>query len=149
MNKMWEPEFDNWEEDKVTLSSCELSTNSMSRGEYGVMMPVGDGEDSSYAGNAAIFWTDETHLYLRYDWDQWYKISTDDPVNCANICKRGAATLLLCTNTSIKSHAVKVYHLGRLPEELFGKEESDESAGLEAIQLDLDFDLPAGDDETP
>ena len=149
MNRMWEPEFYDWDEDKVTLSPCELSTNGTSRNEYGVMMPVGEEQKSSYAGTAAIFWTDEMHLYLRYDWDQWYKISNDDPSNCSNICKRGSATLLLCTNTSIEHHAVKVYHIDRLPKELFGQQVSDASAGITAIQLDLDFDTPPGDDDIP
>ena len=145
MNKMWEPEFEDWSEEKVSMSACELSTNSMSRGEYGVIMPVGEGDSSSYAGNAAIFWTDEMHLYLRYDWDQWYRVSNDDPDNCSSICKRSSATLLMCTTTSIKHHAVKVYHIDRLPEELFGKQESEASAGIEAVQPELDFDSPAGD----
>ena len=69
MNKMWEPTFDDWSEDKVSLSSCELSTHSSSRGEYGVVMQVGDHEEP-YAGNAALFWIDIQHLYLRYDWEQ-------------------------------------------------------------------------------
>lgn len=119
MNKMWEPTFDDWSEDKVSLSSCELSTHSSSRGEYGVVMQVGDHEEP-YAGDAAIFWIDIQHLYLRYDWDLWYRVSNDDPDNCAHICKRNAATLLLCTMSSLKYHPIRVYHIDKLPEELFG-----------------------------
>ena len=148
MNKMWEPEFKGWSEGRVFLSSCELSTQSSARNEYGVMMQVGT-DDNPYPVDAAIFWIDEMHLYLRYDWGLWYKISNDDPDNCANICKRSSATLLLCTTSSIKHHAVKVYHIDRLPKELFGQEESDASAGLEAIQLDLDFISSPGDGEIP
>ena len=132
MNPAWEPEFEDWSEDKVSMSSCELSTSCMSRGEYGVMMQIGAG-DENLPIDAAIFWTDEMHLYLRYNWESWYKVS---------------AKLLLCTPTSIKHHAVKVYHIDRLPEELFGKEESEASAGIEAIQLDLDLDPPTGSDGT-
>ena len=141
MNKMWEPEFDDWSEDKVSMASCELPTSSMSRGEYGVMMQLGMCDDSIPI-DAAIFWTDEMHLYLRYDWETWYKVSTDDPDNCSNICKRNSAKLLLCTTTSIKHHAIKVYHIDSLPEELFGKQEDTPSAGIAAIQLDLDFGPP-------
>ena len=41
MNPAWEPEFEDWSEDKVSMSNCELATNSMSRGEYGVIMQIG------------------------------------------------------------------------------------------------------------
>ena len=146
MNKMWEPEFKDWSEDKVSMSSCELATNSMSRGEYGVIMQVGTDEDN-YPVDAAIFWTDEKHLYLRYNWESWYKVSNDDPDNCSNICKRNSAKLLLCTTTSIKHHAVKVYHIDRLPEELFGKQESETSDSGKAIQLDFDLPIPSDENE--
>ena len=144
MDKMWEPKFDDWSEDKVSMSFCELSTHSTSQNEYGVIMQVGEGEEP-YAGDAAIFWTDVMHIYLRYDWGTWYKVSNDDPDNCANICKRNSAKLLLCTPTSIKHHAVKVYHIDRLPEELFGKEESESSDSGNATQLDFDLPMPSND----
>lgn len=143
MNKMWEPEFEDWSEDKVAMMPCELATSSMSRGEYGVIIQVRADEDQ-YPVDAAIFWTDEMHLYLRYDWETWYRVSNDDPDNCANICKRNSATLLLCTNSSIKHRAVKVYHIDGLPAELFGQRGSDASTGAEAIQLDLGLDTPPG-----
>lgn len=146
MNKMWEPEFEDWSEDKVAMMSCELSTNSMSRGEYGVIMQIGTDEEN-FPIDAAIFWTDEMHLYLRYNWESWYKVSNDDPDNCSNICKRNSATLLLCTPTSIKHHAVKVYHIDRLPEELFGKDEGDASDSGKATQLDFDLPIPSAEDE--
>lgn len=144
MNKMWEPEFDNWSEGKVTMLPGELPTSSMSRGEYGVMMQLGMCDDSIPI-DAAIFWTDEMHLYLRYDWETWYKVSTDDPDNCSNICKRNSAKLLLCTTTSIKHHAIKVYHIDSLPEELFGKQENKPSDGGQATQLDFDLPIPSTD----
>ena len=146
MNKMWEPEFEDWSEDKVSMSNCELATNSMSRGEYGVMMQIGNDEEN-FPVDAAIFWTDEMHLYLRYNWESWLKVSNDDPDNCSNICKRNSAKLLLCTPTSIKHHAVKVYHIDRLPEELFGKEKSEASDSGKSTQLDFDLLIPATDDE--
>jgi hypothetical protein len=146
MNKIWEPEFEDWSEDKVSMSNCELSTTSISRGEYGVMMPIGSDEENLPI-DAAIFWTDEMHLYLRYNWESWYKVSNDDPDNCSNICKRNSAKLLLCTTTSIKHHAIKVYHIDRLPEELFGKEESEASDSGTATQLDFDLHLPSLDDD--
>ena len=139
MNKMWEPTFDDWSEDKVSMSSCEVSTHGTSRNEYGVMMQVGDDEEP-HPENAAIFWTDQQHLYLRYDWDQWYKISNDDKDNCANICKRNTATLMLCTMSSIKYHAVRVYHIDKLPEELFGRQTDDAPNRDKATQLDLDLE---------
>ena len=146
MNKMWEPEFDDWSEDKVSLSSCELSTHSSSRNEYGVIMPIGVDEDQR-PEDAAIFWIDEMHIYLRYDWGTWYKVSTDDPDNCSNICKRNSATLLLCTTSSMKHHAVKVYHIDSLPIELFGKEESEASDSGKATQLDFDPPIPSAEGE--
>ena len=146
MNKMWEPEFEDWSEDKVSMSNCELATNSMSRGEYGVMMQIGTDEEN-FPIDAAIFWTDEMHLYLRYNWESWFKVSNDDPDNCSSICKRNSAKLLLCTPTSIKHHAVKVYHIDRLPEELFGKEESEESGSGKATQLDFDLPIPSAEGE--
>ena len=145
MNKAWEPEFDDWSEEKVSMSSCELATNSISRGEYGVIMQIGTDEENLPV-DAAIFWTDEMHLYLRYNWESWYKVSNDDPDNCSNICKRNSATLFLCTTTSIKHHAVKVYHIDRLPEELFGKQESEASDSGKAAQLDFDFPLQSDDE---
>ena len=145
MNKMWEPEFEDWSEDKVAMMSCELSTNSMSRGEYGVIMQIGTDEEN-FPIDAAIFWTDEMHLYLRYDWGTWYKVSNDDPDNCSNICKRNSATLLLCTSSSIKHHAVKVYHIDSLPKELFGQQESDAASCAKATQLDFDLPMPPDDD---
>ena len=141
MNKAWEPTFDDWAEDKVSLSSCELSTHSTSRNEYGVMMQVADAEESCPEG-AAIFWTDEMHLYLRYDWGQWYKVSNDDPDNCSNICKRNSAKLLLCTATSIRHYAVRVYKIDKLPEELFGRQTDDAPNSDKATQLDLGFEDP-------
>jgi len=146
MNKLWEPEFDDWSENKVSMSSCELSTSSMSRNEYGVIMQMGLGDDN-FPVDAAIFWTDEMHLYLRYDWGTWYKVSTDDPDNCSNICKRNSATLLLCTFSSIKHHAVKVYHIDKLPEELFGRQSDETPAAPKAMQLDFDLHIPSLDDE--
>ena len=146
MNKMWEPKFDDWSEDTVSMSSCELATSSMSRNEYGVIMPMGV-DDDQLPVDAAIFWTDEMHLYLRYDWGTWYKVSNDDPDNCSNICKRNSATLLLCTPTSIKHHAVKVYHIDSLPRELFGQMADDESSMTGTTLPGLDIDLPAGDGE--
>ncbi len=145
MNKMWEPEFEDCSEDKVAMMSCELATSSMSRNEYGVIMHVGTDEDQ-YPVDAAIFWTDERHLYLRYDWGTWYRVSNDDPDNCVNICKRNSATLLLCTNSSIKYHAVKVYHIDGLPTELFGQQESEASSSSKGTQLDSDLPIPPSDD---
>ena len=142
MDKTWEPEFDGWHEDRVSLSSCELSTHSTSRNEYGVVMQVGEDEES-YVGDAAILWTDPMHLYLRYDWGQWYKVSNDDPENCAGICKRNTATLMLCTMTSIKYHAIRVYHIDKLPEELFGRQTDDSPNSAKATQTDLDLEIPA------
>ena len=146
MNKAWEPKFGDWPEDKVTMSACELATSSMSRNEFGVIMQMGM-EDDSFPEDAAIFWTDEMHLYLRYNWESWYKVSNDDPDNCSNICKRNAATLLLCTTTSIKHHPVKVYHIDKLPEELFGRPSDDTPAAPKAIQLAFDLNLPSMDDD--
>ena len=142
MNEMWEPTFDGLQESRVSLSPCELSTQSMSRDEYGVI--IQPDEDTSYAGNAAIFWTDPMHLYLRYDWDQWYAVSNSDPDNCANICRRNAATLLVCTNTSVKHHAVRVYHIDKLPESLFGRLGDDTDK-----PEDTDKPLDDRDDEQP
>ena len=130
MNKMWEPEFEDWSEDKVSMSSCELATNSMSRGEYGVIMQIGTDEENLPV-DAAIFWTDEMHLYLRYNWESWYKVSNDDPDNCACICKRNSATLLLCTTTSIKHHAVKPC-IGQFPSRTV------RFAGGRAEEIDID-----------
>lgn len=146
MNKMWEPEFDNWTEGKVSLSSCELSTHSTSKNEYGVVMQV-EADDDHPPVDAAIFWTDPMHLYLRYNWGMWYKVSTDDPDNCANICKRNSATLLLWTTSSIKNHAVRVYHIDSLPEELFGKQKSDTLSSPKATQLDFDLPIPPEEGE--
>lgn len=142
MDKTWEPEFDNWLEDRVSMSSCELATSSTSRNEYGVIMQMGMDDDPPPV-DAAIFWTDEMHLYLRYDWGTWYKVANDDPDNCSNICKRNSATLLLCTTTSIKHHAIKVYHIDALPEELFGKQENNSPDGGKATQLDFDLPVPS------
>ena len=141
MNKTWEPEFDGWHENRVSLSPCELSTHSTSRNEYGVFMQVGEDEEA-YAGDAAIFWTDPMHLYLRYDWGQWYKVSNDDPENCASICKRNTATLMLCTSSSIKYHAVRVYQIDKLPEDLFGRQTDDTSNSTKATQPNLDLEVP-------
>ena len=146
MNPAWEPEFEDWSEDKVSMSSCELATSSTSRNEYGVIMQMGI-DDDHIPIDAAIFWTDEMHLYLRYNWESWYKVSNDDPDNCSSICKRNSAKLLLCTPTSIKHHAVKVYHIDRLPEELFGKEDSESSDSGNATQLDFDLPIPSAEDE--
>lgn len=146
MNKMWEPEFYDWSEKKVSLVPCELSTTSMSRNEYGIVMQIGDDEDGPV--DAAIFWTDTRHLYLRYDWETWYTVSNNDPDNCANICKRNSATLLLCTSSSVKHHAVRVYSIDRLPEELFGKQGNDESTDHGATQLNQGLDPPTDGDAT-
>jgi len=156
MNPVWEPEFEDWSEDKVSMSSCELSTSCMARGEYGVMIQIGADEENLPI-DAAIFWTDEMHLYLRYNWESWYKVSNDDPDNCANICKRNTATLLLCTMSSIKHHAVRVYHIDKLPEELFGWQTDDAPNSDKVAQFDLDLEdsLPPvvnckdDDDEAP
>ena len=91
MNPAWEPEFEDWSEDKVSMSSCELSTSCMSRGEYGVMMQIGAG-DENLPIDAAIFWTDEMHLYLRYNWESWYKVSNDDPDNFSCVLRRPSST---------------------------------------------------------
>ena len=151
MNKMWEPEFDDWPEDKVSMSYCELATSSMSRNEFGVIMQMEICDDLMPI-DAAIFWTDERHLYLRYNWETWYKVSNDDPDNCSHICKRNSATILLCTNTNIKYHAVKVYHIDNLPEELFGRQSDDVPAPPKTVQLDFNLNLPSldedGNDET-
>lgn len=119
MNTMWEPQFDGWSEKKVSLSSANLLTNSTSRGEYGVMMEAGE---EPYKGKAAIFWIDATHIYLRYDWGHWYTVSTDDKENCDCICKRHSAVLMRCSRTSVKYHTIPVYHIEKLPENLFEKE---------------------------
>ena len=57
-------------------------------------------------------------------------MSNDDPDNCAHICKRNAATLLLCTMSSLKYHPIRVYHIDKLPEELFGDLTEDVSEAL-------------------
>lgn len=146
MNKMWEPEFDDWPESKVSMSYCELATCSMSRNEFGVIMQMEICDDLMPI-DAAIFWTDERHLYLRYNWETWYKVSNDDPDNCSHICKRSSATILLCTNTNIKYHAVKVYHIEKLPEELFGRQSDDVPAPPKTVQLDFDLHQSSSDDD--
>lgn len=120
MDKLWEPTFDDWLEDKVSLFSCELDTSCMSHNKYGVVMQL-DTEDDNYPEDSAIFWTDEQHLYLRYNWETWYKVSNENPDNCANICKRNSAILLICSALSLEHRAVKVYHIDELPEALFGR----------------------------
>lgn len=118
MSTPWEPRFSDWRECKVEMSCGEVATQSNSRNEYGVMMMT---PDTPYEGDGAIFWIDAMHLYLRYNWETWHKVSTDDPENCEQICKRSSAKLLLYTSTSIKHHSIHVYHIEKLPEELFGK----------------------------
>jgi hypothetical protein len=103
------------------------------------MMQIGTDEENLPI-DAAIFWTDEMHLYLRYNWESWYKVSNDDPDNCSSICKRNSAKLLLCTMTSIKHHAVRVYHIDKLPEELFGRQTDDAPNSDKVAQLDLDLE---------
>jgi len=141
MNKKWEPEFDGWSEDRVSLSSCELSTHSSSRNEYGVIMQVREGGEPNVK-DAAIFWIDPMHIYFRYSWGQWYKVSNDDPDNCASICKRNTATLLLCTTTSVKHHAVRVYHVDKLPEELFGRQEDEDATKKNDTQSEFELEVP-------
>ena len=119
MSNDWEPNFQGWEEDKVELSDTTVETHSNSKGEYGVMVQH---PDCAYSGAGAIFWTDPQHLYFRYDWGLWFPISTNDPENCETICKRRTATMLLCTLTTMKHYPIKVYHIDRLPEELFGND---------------------------
>ena len=119
MSNEWEPSFEGWLEGKVELSNSSVETHSSSRGEYGVLVQH---PDHPYSGAGAIFWTDPQHLYFRYDWGLWFPVSTDDPENCTTICKRRTATMLLCTMTTMKHYPIKVYHIDKLPEELFGKD---------------------------
>lgn len=151
MNRRWEPKFDGWSEDRVFMSPCELATHASSRNEYGVV--VQENEDGQPPSDAAIFWTDETHLYLRYDWGTWYRISNDDPAVCSNICRRSSATLFLASGAAAKNHTVKVHRIGELPEELFGSREQEAPDAHGPTQLDLGLCMPAadagGEEETP
>lgn len=113
----WEPQYGNWTEDRIMMSDTYVLTNSSSRGEYGVMLQQ---PTCPYKGNGAIFWIDPHHIYCRYDWGLWFPVADNDPKNCAAICKRRTGILYLCSQTSILHIPVKIYHIDRLPRELFG-----------------------------
>ena len=143
----WKPEFQGWDEDKVEMVDEEVTTHSNSRNEYGVAFQM---TDTPYTGDGAIFWIDMHHIYFRFDWGHWYKVSTEDLENCAQICKRSSAKLLVCTATSLKHHSIRVYHIKSLPEELFGPQDGARpdacSNGPQREDRDGSAETPEGSD---
>lgn len=120
MKRLWHPSFEDWTESPVTLHTEELRTYSGARGEYGVAY-IGKREET--LGGAALFWTDESNLYLRLDWANWYRVSTDEPVDCRELTRRRTALLYFHSENGLTIEPIKIYRIEMLPIGLFAAEE--------------------------
>lgn len=121
----WKPEFPKSDDRKVNMCSNAVQTFSVSR-EVGVMITE-DVEKQS----PACFWVDEKNVFLRMNWGTWYKVSTDSPETVSAICRRHTAKLTQIVGNCSKDCFIPVFHLDRLPAEIFDGVPGDDGGGEE------------------
>ncbi|MBO4647093.1 MAG: hypothetical protein J5806_02940 [Lentisphaeria bacterium] len=120
----WKPEFPETNDRMVGMCNDEVQTFSVSR-EVGIIVTE-DVEKQS----PACFWIDEQNVYLRMNWGTWYKVSNDSPETISAICRRHTAKLTQVKGNCSTDCFIPVFHLDRLPMELFVgmKNQADDSS---------------------
>lgn len=125
----WKPEFPKRNDKIISFASDEVQTYSASR-EVGIMI-CEDVEKQS----PACFWIDEQNVFLRMNWGKWYKVSNNSPEIISVICQRHTAKLMqVIGNRSIESF-IPVFHIDRLPVELFEGVQNDRKTGETADEI--------------
>ena len=136
----WTPKFKDWDERPIVMIGGEIQPLSSGKNDIGVSLL---NPDEDYDGDGAIFCISKTEFYLRYTWQCWYHIQKDDPVALEKIYKRHSASLTIFKNNDCQTHSVPVYHIKKLPEDLFLK-------GMEAFMVNItksDEELVEADEE--
>ena len=110
----WKPEFPETNDRKVSMSRDEVQTFTVSR-EVGLII-----SENIEKRSPACFWIDEQKAYLRMNWGSWYKVSNDSPETVSAICRRHTAKLIQAIGNRSVDCFIPVYHIDRLPAELFG-----------------------------
>lgn len=118
MSEKWKPVFKDWSEGPVTMSTTAIQPTSSGRSDAGVFLA---NPDTPYKGDGAIFCVSKTELYLRYNWQTWYPVQREDPVTLENIYKRHTASLSIVNGNDMPTLPIPVYHVDKLPDELFAK----------------------------
>ena len=72
----------------------------------------------------AVFWTDSSHIYLRFNWKQWGTVSVSTPEHVAAICAARYCRITSSMDNVIKDDTAPVYRVETLPREIsFSAEE--------------------------
>ena len=109
----WKPEFPETNDRMVKMCNEELQTFAVSR-ELGIIIT-----EDVQKKSPACFWIDEQNVYLRMNWGTWYKVSNDSPETVSAICRRHTAKLTRVNGNRSVDCFIPVYHIDRLPAELF------------------------------
>lgn len=134
MKSQWEPQYADFDERPVELSREKATTSNASGNDLGILIQQ---PTEKYAGDGAVFWIDVRHLYLRYSWNLWYPIATDDANQCLALGRRHTATLTLCDGASASRHSLRVFHVDRLPERLFDTPPADDGEPPPSADADM------------
>ena len=68
----------------------------------------------------ACFWIDHEHVYLRINWEKWAPVSRNTPGLAASLCSSRYCRVTTMVDKVVADCIVPVFHIGALPEELFG-----------------------------
>ena len=108
----WRPKYPLTEEKKIELVDCELQTQILDK-------HPGINVIDYRLDSPACFWTDPEHVYLRVNWGQWCTISMSSPEQVAALRAAPFCHVINSVDNVIKDVTAPVYHIGKLPRELF------------------------------
>lgn len=138
--KHWEPLYP-----ETDYKKAEVEYNELIAGIYKSRPIVYIQDKDQLVEDLACFWVDKDHVFLRVNWSSWNTVSTDDsdPINRLCECKYCFVGINQ-DDSNLKYLVAPVYHIEKLPEELFEKVSYDEKTGGTEVRVSghrvYDFD---------
>ena len=108
----WLPTYPSPKDKRVELTECEVQTYISNRRPVIAL--------SGYPlASPACFWTDSNHIYLRINWEKWCTVTPSNPGNAAVLCDSRYCQITMTVDNEITEETAPVYHVAKLPPELF------------------------------
>lgn len=126
----WNPNYPERETVKVEMKKSDLALEFFKQSSTIVC-----NFQNASLKDPACFWIDKDEVYLRADWKCWYTVSTSDSEKLERLLssKYCYVSCLTDDNINVKYFYAPIYHIERLPEEVF----SDSDPSDEDLLCDL------------
>lgn len=112
----WEAVYDDFDEGKVSM---DYDTLTLSRSGREISLTLQISTQPDYTGAGALFWIDAGNVFLRYNWQTWYRVPKENLDILKDVAGRHAITLSLFKDNEFKSYPLRIFHVDSLPEHLF------------------------------